>query len=232
MARSAGSPTRPGMTASRWPISPHDLRHFYASALIRQGADPGVTAAGRLPCVTRVSRAWGHSPSQRPIRVRIGGGGSRADCKPGSVPPESGGGDHLSRAPVSRRLQRPLPEGSASSLIAPSYLVLLRAGFTWPAGHPAAGGLLPHHFTLAGARRRCLSVALSFGSPRLGVTQRPALWSPDFPPRPLAGTERSPVRLDPPGCYPVRGPFQSPRRWRGWRARRRPCCARAARASR
>ncbi len=27
-----------------------------------------------------------------------------------------------------------------------------------------------------------ISVALSFGSPRLGVTQRPALWSPDFPP--------------------------------------------------
>src|SRR6202043_2337128 len=26
---------------------------------------------------------------------------------------------------------------------------LLRAGFTWPAGHPAAGGLLPHHFTVA-----------------------------------------------------------------------------------
>src|SRR5215472_3674262 len=35
--------------------------------------------------------------------------------------------------------------------MAPSYLVLLRAGFTWPAGHPAAGGLLPHHFTLTGA---------------------------------------------------------------------------------
>src|SRR5690349_8666513 len=30
--------------------------------------------------------------------------------------------------------------------------------------------------------RRLFSVALSFGSPRLGVTQRPALWSPDFPP--------------------------------------------------
>jgi hypothetical protein len=40
---------------------------------------------------------------------------------------------------------------------APSYLVLLRAGFAWPAGHPAAGGLLPHHFTLTGHNgdRRC-----------------------------------------------------------------------------
>src|SRR5579864_8950300 len=69
---------------------------------------------------------------------------------------------------------------------------LLRAGFTWPAGHPAAGGLLPHHFTVApavtprnlrfrggpdGGRGCVFSVALSFGSPRLGVTQRPALWS-------------------------------------------------------
>src|SRR5215471_21845750 len=62
---------------------------------------------------------------------------------------------------------------------------LLQAGFTWPAGHPAAGGLLPHHFTVADgdavAGGCVFSVALSFGSPRLGVAQRPALWSPDFP---------------------------------------------------
>ena len=30
--------------------------------------------------------------------------------------------------------------------------------------------------------RRCLSVALSVGSRRRGVTSHPALWSPDFPP--------------------------------------------------
>ena len=34
---------------------------------------------------------------------------------------------------------------------------------------------------LSKGRGCVLSVALSFGSPRLGVTQRPALWSPDFP---------------------------------------------------
>ena len=78
------------------------------------------------------------------------------------------------------RDEQPLHRAAAASL----YLVLLRAGFAWPAGHPAAGGLLPHHFTLtAPASGGVLSVALSFGSPRLGVTQRPALWSPDFPPR-------------------------------------------------
>ena len=44
------------------------------------------------------------------------------------------------------------------------------------------GGLLPHRFTLAGASTGGLfSVALSRGSPRVGVTDHPALWSPDFP---------------------------------------------------
>jgi len=76
-------------------------------------------------------------------------------------------------------------------------LVLLRAGFAWPAGHPAAGELLPHHFTLAFDELRrphriggVISVALSFGSPRLGVTQRPALRSPDFPPAAFATGDR------------------------------------------
>ncbi len=38
-------------------------------------------------------------------------------------------------------------------------------------------------FHLYNALRRCslLSVALSIASPLLGVTQHPALWSPDFP---------------------------------------------------
>src|SRR5215471_14306561 len=110
--------------------------------------------------------------------------------------------------------------------MAPSYLVLLRAGFTWPAGHPAAGGLLPHHFTLTGAAGGVFSVALSFGSPRLGVTQRPALWSPDFPPRPRrSGAVTCPPRPKPdvtPTC-----PF--PRRSHDWPARRHRGCARAAR---
>ena len=36
-----------------------------------------------------------------------------------------------------------------------------------------------------------LSVALSVGSPRLGVTQQPALWSSDFPQAPLWGPRSS-----------------------------------------
>jgi len=79
-------------------------------------------------------------------------------------------------------------------------------GFTQPTGHPAAGELLPHHFTLTplftpeikifgdpAQAGRYVSVALSVGSPLLGVTQHPARWSSDFPP---ARGGRSPGLLD------------------------------------
>jgi len=49
--------------------------------------------------------------------------------------------------------------------------------------HQEPGALLPHLFTLASPKAGGLfSVALSFGSPRLGVTQRLPRRSPDFPP--------------------------------------------------
>ncbi len=74
------------------------------------------------------------------------------------------GDGHPSGAPVARRLERPHPGTGTSSPWSASGAprpcsALLRAGFTWPAGHPAAGGLLPHHFTVAPARR---AVAVSF----------------------------------------------------------------------
>src|SRR5437879_4135491 len=90
------------------------------------------------------------------------------------------------RLPGASSDRYPRARRAASS---PSYLVLLRTRFAWPAGRPAAGRLVPHHFTLTDigppetiAASGVISVALSFGSPRLGVAQRPALWSPDFPP--------------------------------------------------
>jgi len=55
---------------------------------------------------------------------------------------------------------------------------------------PAAGALLPHRFTLTCAHPcgcaigGLFSVALSCRSPRLAVSQHPALWSPDLP-RPI-----------------------------------------------
>ena len=63
-----------------------------------------------------------------------------------------------------------------------------------------AGGLLHHRFTLtprrgdAATRGGLFSVALSRGSPRVGVTDHPALWSPDLPHR-AAGPARPPGRL-------------------------------------
>jgi hypothetical protein len=98
-------------------------------------------------------------------------------------------GDHLSRADVSVDLQRPT-RCSAGHLDAPA----------WPCSGRGSPGRRRHR------RRRCaltapfhpyprgrgaragglLSVALCRVSPRLGVTQRPALWSPDFPQRTCA----------------------------------------------
>src|SRR5215472_16321502 len=57
-----------------------------------------------------------------------------------------------------------------------------------------AGGLLHHRFTLTprskGARGGLFSVALSRGSPRVGATDHPALWSPDLPHRAEAWRDR------------------------------------------
>src|SRR5512143_4103711 len=66
------------------------------------------------------------------------------------------------------------------------YLVLLRVGFAVPRDVVLArGALLPHRFTLTthpeGPFGGLLSVALSVGSRRPGVTWHSALWSPDFP---------------------------------------------------
>lgn len=57
----------------------------------------------------------------------------------------------------------------------PPYLVLLRAGFAQPAGHPTAGALLPHHLTLTAVTPmvvdqmrtgwRCVSVRYPSGHP-------------------------------------------------------------------
>ena len=66
-------------------------------------------------------------------------------------------------------------------------LALLRVGFTEPAGSPSA--LVRSYRTVSPLPVRTrrpaiggfLSVALSCGSPRLAVSQHPALWSPDLP---------------------------------------------------
>ena len=71
---------------------------------------------------------------------------------------------------------------------------------------PGAGALLPHRFTLTcapvepAAIGGLFSVALSCGSPRLGVTQHRALWSPDVPRtgRPITSAVRGRLADSPP----------------------------------
>jgi hypothetical protein len=116
--------------------------------------------------------------------------GVQANHKPSSVPlgpRDPRGGDHLSTPTISRRLQRPNPKDSDEQPLDVARTSCLpmwscsRWGLPRPADHPAAGELLPHHFNLTGKYRRYVSVALSLGSPPLGVTQHLALRSSDFP---------------------------------------------------
>ena len=86
-------------------------------------------------------------------------------CKPASVPGRrSRGGGHPSGTGVAAGLVRPTRgldraglHGHVHGRCAP-YSALLRVGFTEPTGHPAAGALLPHRFTLAPGSRRWRSV--------------------------------------------------------------------------
>jgi len=71
--------------------------------------------------------------------------------------------------------------GRATRLL--SYSALLQVGFTKPTWSPTP--LVSSYLTvspLPSCDGGLLSVALSVGLPPLGVTQHPALWSPDFPP--------------------------------------------------
>src|SRR3954468_24592012 len=80
-----------------------------------------------------------------------------------------------------------LPGNSASSLDVPC-LTLLRARFTQQAWSPRP--LVVSYTTVSPLPRRLtrrgglISVALALGLPRVGVTHRPALWSPDVPRHP------------------------------------------------
>jgi hypothetical protein len=144
------------------------------------------------------------------------------------------GGDHLSGTPVARRLERPLPEGSGEQPStrsrgagSPSYLVLLRVGFTRPASHLTAGGLLPRHFTLTGARhvrgRRCLFCGTFLRVTPTGRYPAPCSSESGLSSTPTDTAQRSPARLDPTLAYGSRPPNKLTRqlsraggRRRGW----------------
>ena len=81
-----------------------------------------------------------------------------------------------------KRSRRPPAEAGSPLDLAPGG-VYLAAAVTC-----GAGGLLHHRFTLTRQPKLTgglLSVALSRGLPRVGVTDHPALWSPDLPRHPV-----------------------------------------------
>src|SRR5262245_41347388 len=114
-------------------------------------------------------------------------------CRPGSVRPLARAGGHPSRTAVAGSLMRSTrehragnPQSLAQERTAAGALPLdLAPGGVYRAAQVAlsAGGLLHGRFTLTpGVAGAGLSpVALSRGSPRVGVTDHPALRSPDLP---------------------------------------------------
>ena len=144
---------------------------------------------------TSRGRTAAHGPVARRVSPghRLGGGESA--CTPDSVPGCPGDG-HPSRPAVTRRLLRPT-RGLAGGQPIP-LLGLAPGGVCRAAGSPPAlvrsyrtVSPLPVRRPTTGAIGGLFSVALSCGSPRLGVTQHPALWSPDVPrPGHLAGPGR------------------------------------------
>jgi hypothetical protein len=98
-------------------------------------------------------------------------------CKPGSVPPESGD-DHSSGPPIAGRFSRPTRTPRAVNPAAETarrpYSVLLQAGLAVPPTLPPTRWALtpPFHPSPGRSPGGLLSVALSLGSPRAGVTRR------------------------------------------------------------
>src|SRR3954447_554692 len=111
-------------------------------------------------------------------------------------------GDHPSRAAVADSLVRSTRELGRAALErsreehAPLLDLAPGRGSGAVPVTRSAGRLLHHRFALAAAPRcdgGLFSVALSRGSPRVGVTHRLALWSPDLPRR--VSSPRPPGRL-------------------------------------
>ena len=154
------------------------------------------------------------------LQVRVQAAGELA-CRPGSVHPLARVGGHPSRTAVAGSLVRSTREhraGRPQSLAqeplscenlraSDSLLTLLRVGFTEPPRSPWA--LVVSYTTVSPlppdvSGGGLFSVALSRGSPRVGVTDHPALRSPDLPRRGMkimtrrgrpAGSPAAPPRI-------------------------------------
>src|SRR5690348_15773121 len=123
-------------------------------------------------------------------------------CKPGSVED-----DHSSGIAVTGDFKRPTRKhaGTRAAAFAATSLFGLAPGGVYRAAGCChrRGALLPHHFTLASSVKSfggLLSVALSVGSRRPGVTWHLVRRSPDFPPhlvRNAATVRPTPARTIP-----------------------------------
>jgi len=138
---------------------------------------------------TRTYCQGGHSTGGASAAVEGQELGESAD-KPGSV-----ADNHSSGMCVTTHLKRPTRPQCGSHLLACAVggLFGLAPNGVYHAAdcYQPRGALLPHPFTLTCAPDRSLkaiggllSAALSVGSRPPGVTWRPTLWSPDFPPPP------------------------------------------------
>ena len=119
---------------------------------------------------------------------------------------------------LDRRRRRPhatYPQARASSPRAPAARSCSGRGLPSRAGHPARWWALtpPFHPDLQSPGGGLLSVALSRGSPRVAVGNRPALWSPDVPRSHMVshGVPRPPGRLVRPPSIAAGGRPRAPR---------------------
>ncbi len=157
----------------------------------REAVDARRSVLLRTLCGQRQERLTASAAGQRPMA-------NGPACRPGSVPPPSPG------AGATIHLRPPLPTASSSppahSGEQPSdvrCLTLLQAGFAEPRRSPgvlvvSCSTVSPLPLMPRDVRGGLFSVALSRGSPRVGVTHHLALRSPDLP-RGVAST-RSPGR--------------------------------------
>ena len=201
-------------------IEPRTTRPRHPHAQVSRFVEPirNSHASQRFPALRDPREEPGHQARPAPA-VRLSLGEDTAGS-PSRVPGQEAG-ERKSR-PISRILSGPRgPDGHPSGAVVADDLGAvyprtragrprtsarepegslfdLAPGGVYLAGRitPTAGGLLHHRFTLTTASGGgLLSVALSRGSPRVGVTDHPALWSPDFP--------RTRVRRGPATVWPT-----------------------------
>ena len=169
--------------------------YLFVLCAIRARPAPPATEFAPLTCA--FAQVRGVAVASRPVR--------RILCRRFL---RTAGGGHPSRPAVARRLQRPT-RGCLRTGRPPPAWPCSRWGLPSHPGRPGCWCALtaPFHPYLCGAAPETgpaigglFSVALSCGSPRLGVTQHRARWSPDVP---RAGPPKRPARGRPADSPPT-----------------------------